>query len=267
MTAATAILLGALGAALLTALAARQRSPAPLEREQPLAARELRGLRDDLRSGDIDRDEYERSREQLAAHLAATTAEKPEARARTLPAWRWPLAGVLAAAVIAIALVPAARQRSAAGSLTGNDFSGQTAAVRQAVQDVLAAERAMDRKDASTAVRRYRGALAVFPERTDLRARFGLALLQAGRPAESLTQLRLSLRRAPQNPQISLYLGAALVVTGQRKEAAVQWRRYLALAPPGPGTQSVRVQLRRLLKATPRSGAARRGRRPSRAGG
>lgn len=256
MTAAATILLGAAGAMLLAMLCVTRRSPAARERRQPAVARELYGLQEDLRSGDIDRDAYDRSRERLAARLAAT--ETPSAtRERARWRWRWPAAGVLTAALIAIALIPAVRQRGPADSPTGNDFGAQATVARQAVADVRAAERALNSGDAAGGVSRYRRALAIFPERTDLRARFGLALLRAGRVRESLTQLQLSASRAPRTPTIRLYLGAALVIAGRRDEAAAQWRRFLDLTPSARDRAVVRRQLRDLRSVPTRGGDGR----------
>lgn len=263
MTVAATILLGAAGAMLLAMVCVTRRSPAAPQRRQPAVARELYGLQEDLRSGDIDRDAYDRSRDRLAARLAATEAP---AAARERARWRWPAAGVLTGALIVIALVPAVRQRGPADSPTGNDFGDQATVAQQAVADVRAAERALNSGDAAGAVSRYRRALAIFPERTDLRARFGLALLRAGRVRESLTQLQLSASRAPRTPTIRLYLGAALVIAGRRDEAAAQWRRFLDLTPSARDRAVVRQQLRRLLTDASRGDRLRSSRAAQRPG-
>lgn len=62
--------------------------------------------------------------------------------------------------------------------------------------------------DARRAVVKYRAAIGFFPDRADLRARFGFALALAGQPDEALDQLRRAVRAAPALPSARLYLGA-----------------------------------------------------------
>ena len=259
MTPLAAAFLGVLAAALLASFVQRSRSAPPQATSRHVdAARELRGLQEDLRAGDIDAREYERSRERLAARLAASSPggapRKPGSSG-----WQWAVGGLVAAALVAAALIPAVRQRGADDSPTGNDFGSALSRAQQGVRAWEQAERALVAGDRRLAVTRYREAVGALPERPDLRSRFGFALLQTGRRQEALAQLRFAVRRAPRFPETRLYLGTALFEAGRRQDAAAQWRRFLELVPPGSSNRTLRTQVKRLLRtASRRSTAPRR---------
>lgn len=208
-------------------------------------ARELAGLEEQLAEGELAPPEYEFLRERLAARAAGVEtaeAERGIQPRRSLRAWRWPVAGLLAAALIVATLVPALRQRGPGDFSSGNDFASAPAAP-PGVAEWRAAEAAMEAGDARRAVANYRDALAFFPDRADLRARFGFALALAGQPTEALHELRRAVGAAPALPSVRLYLGAVLLRAGEREEAVVHWRRYLALEPRGEAAALVRRAL------------------------
>lgn len=248
MTTSLAILTGVLAAVLGAVLLGRRAggtASSPGAPPDPVQ-RELVDLREDLAAGELSTADYEFLRERLAARMAVGTPSAGQGGERTPNRWRWPLAGLVAAAVIVATLVPALRDRGAGSFSTGNDFSagqGMTDSGNAAWRD---ADRAAASGDFQRAVSRYRVAVAFMPQQPELRARFGFALAQAKRTAEAGQQLRLAVRAQPRLPDARLYLGAVLMARGRRQEAARQWRTYLALQPRGPGAQLVRRTLRRL---------------------
>lgn len=208
-------------------------------------ARELAGLNEQLAEGELARREYEFLRERLAARAAGLESAGTEGAIRSrrsLRAWRWPVAGLLAAALIVATLVPALRQRGPGDFSSGNDFASAPAPP-PGVAEWRAAEAAMAAGEAGRAVASYRAALPFFPDRADLRARFGFALALAGRPTQAVEQLRRAVRAAPTLPSARLYLGAVLLREGKREEAAAHWRRYLELEPKGEAATLVRRAL------------------------
>lgn len=243
---ATLALLAGIGAAALLApwLARRARGPGSSRDAAGTLERELSGLREQLATGEIGDDDYRLLRDRLAARLAAPAVR--ESRRGRAPAWAWPTAGLAAAAVIALTLVPALRERGAGDFPTGNDFadpdpaSAGVAALRQG-------DEALARGDAERAVERYRLAVAFFPDQAEVRARLGLALMQSRRSAEAVTQLRLAVRGEPRLALARLYLGGALARAGRAPAGREQWRRFLALAPPGAAA----AQIRRALEGRP----------------
>lgn len=251
MSPGLALLLGIAAAVALAVAGARRPRAGPQraqdESEDAALVRELAYLREELDTGELGPEGYVNARERLAARLALRAGARP-VQERRRASWPWAVAGVAAATLVAVTLVAALAQRGATGTPTGNDQSDARAA-SSGVAEWRAAETAFVRGDFRGAVRRYRMAIAFLPERGDLRARFGFALLRGGRPAEALVQLRMAVRTAPRLGDARLYLGAALMRSGRRRAARVQWRRYLELEPGGSAADVVRQTLRRTAAA------------------
>jgi cytochrome c-type biogenesis protein CcmH len=207
---------------------------APLDDER--LQRELADLDQQLAAGELEPGDHRLLRERLLARAAVPS---PALARRSASAWRWPLAGLAAGAVIALTLAPALRERGANAFATGNDFGADQAASSWVVE-WRAAEQAMDAGRTDEALERYRLAVAFAPDVAELRARFGFALASAGRSGQALEQLRRAVRDGPALPVARLYLGAVLFRTGRREAALAQWRRYLELEPRGEGARLVR---------------------------
>lgn len=240
----------ALGAGILAAAVAiaawrrrAERGEAPLPPER--LERELQALDEELAAGDLEELDYAVLRERALRRAAA----RPTVVTRAAARWRWPVAGAAAAAIVAVTLVPALRQRGPNAFPTGNDFAAQPEA--SWVVQWREAEAALKLGKTETAVDRYRLAVAFAPDFAELRARLGFALAQAGRTEEALVQLRRAVRGEPSLPLARLYLGAVLLREGQRAGALAQWRRYLELEPTGEAAALVRRQLARDGNAGP----------------
>lgn len=237
--------------ALIIALALRPRESPQAPPPADPVRRELADLREQLRSGEIDEAEHRELRERLAVRLAAAESRRAPEAARG--GWHWPAAGLLATLVIVITLVPALRERGVADSVTGNDAIAGSATA-PGLAEWQSAERALRSGDEARALRHYRLAVAFAPEHPSLRARFGLALAQAGRRQEALSQLRLAVRQEPRLASARVYLGAVLLASGRRGAARQQWRRVVALEPGGPMGRLAREllgQQRSLVGAAP----------------
>jgi cytochrome c-type biogenesis protein CcmH len=211
---------------------------AALEPEQ--RRRELADLDEQLAAGDLEPDDYALVRGRL---LARDASKAPVSGARRAPAWRWPLAGVGAAAVIAVTLVPALRQRGVNEFGTGNDFSSEQSPSAW-VANWREAEVEMEAGRTKSALARYRLAVAFAPDVAALRARFGFALAAAGLSDQAVQQLRRAVRDEPSLAVARLYLGAVLLKVGKLEDARAQWRRYLELEPDGEGARLVRRALK-----------------------
>lgn len=203
--------------------------------------RELASLREQLEEGELDEAGYQALRERAAARAVARTPSHGEPRRGRV--WIWPAAAVAAAAVIGLTIVPALRQRTPNGFITGNDFSASLQAESTGVKEWRLADRAAAQGRLTAAIAHYRLAVAFFPERGDVRAGLGLALARRGATREALTQLRIAARARPPAPEAELYLGAVLLRVGDERGATAAWRRFLVLRPGGPGTAFVRRQL------------------------
>lgn len=208
-------------------------------------AAELTDLRQQHAEGELSSADYGRLRERLV--LRAAVAEEKEASSSTsMPAWRW-LAGVLVGvALVVAALVPAVRERGPGGSITGNDAIEEDAAT--AAEQWRAGDKAWEEGRLSVAIDRYRRAVAILPDRPELRTRLGLALGDSGRLSEAIKELRMAVRADPDLPITRVYLGGLLARSGRPDEAARQWRHYLKLAPDSEAAPAVRRSLRRLQR-------------------
>lgn len=245
------VLTAVIGAALLALLTRPGTLRAVREQEPDSAAVELRSLREGLVSGELDGGDYRLLRERLARRLALRRPA-PQRADRVRAGWRWPAVAALAAALTAALLVPAVRERRPGDTPTGNDFSEQEALVT-GLDGLRAAERAAAAGDLRSATEGYRRALRFFPDKADLRAEYGFALVRSGRRGEGVRQLRLAVLRGPRVASARLYLGAVLMRSAARPEALRQWEAFLRLEPRGPRARFVRRTLQARSAQAPRS--------------
>lgn len=227
--------------ALLISLGARRGQPAPPDPVSGPLTRELAAFRHDLDAGELDPAEHDRVREHLAARLALQ--ERAASRSHRAGGRRWAIAGLLAAGVIAVTLVPALRERAPGQTAAGNEqLTGEPTV--PGLSEWRGAEQALRAGDLRRSVRNYRLAVALAPESSLLRARFGFALARLGRREEALVQLRLAAREDPELAVARIYYGAALLAAGRRRAALAQWGEALRLEPRGPQARLVRRLVR-----------------------
>jgi tetratricopeptide (TPR) repeat protein len=150
----------------------------------------------------------------------------------------------IAAALALLALALAALQQVA----TFRDpiaLHGRTAAVTQ--RNYVAHQRfanALRRAGRfAEAEREFSRALAIAPNRADLRLGLGDMLLREGRVDEAIAQYRLAVAADPRASRAQANLALALAASGRLGEARVHFERALALTAPGaagePGRQRV----------------------------
>ncbi len=101
-------------------------------------------------------------------------------------------------------------------------------------------------RDSDEVLRRYERALALRPEDPTARARYGDALLDAGRPADALLAFERALALAPDDPRTALQRGRTLVALerGQDAVAALE-----PLARSHPRSREVQGALAEALRA------------------
>lgn len=102
------------------------------------------------------------------------------------------------------------------------------AAKRSAVAE---ADRFRDAGRITEAADAYRNALALAPERADLRVQLGNMLKDSGRFAEAVAAYDEAARARPDDADIQLQRGRALKLAGQTQEAVAAFRAALALDP------------------------------------
>lgn len=193
-------------------------------------ARDIVELQEQLDAGELTARDHALLRERAVLRAAAPACARTS---RSASGAAWAVGGLVVALLVAIALVPAVRDRGPGDYGTGNDFSESRGRMGGGIAEWTAAERALGRGDVAGALRRYRLAVAFLPERADLRSRFGFALAQTGRTVEAVEQLKLAERSAPTLPEAHLYLGVVLTRAQRRRAAVPHLRRYLRLAPRG----------------------------------
>ena len=121
-------------------------------------------------------------------------------------------------------------------------------AAREAAQH---GDRHRDRGDPAGAAEWYAKALAVLPERNDLRVQLANMLKDSGRLADAEVQYRAALAAEPANADIALQLGRALKMAGRLAEAVTMFERAMDLVP-GPGDAATELlHLGRLDAAHP----------------
>jgi GT2 family glycosyltransferase/tetratricopeptide (TPR) repeat protein len=96
---------------------------------------------------------------------------------------------------------------------------------------IRAADRLRDSKQYAAAAEAYAAALAIAPQRTDLRVQYGNMLKDAGRSAEAEAAYRHALAESPDDPDTHLQVGHALKLQGKRNEAIAAYRRSAGLRP------------------------------------
>lgn len=93
------------------------------------------------------------------------------------------------------------------------------------------ADRLRDSRECAAAAAAYAAALAIKPQRTDIRVQYANMLKDSGRPAEAEAVYRQALAETPDNADIHLQLGHALKLQGKRDDATASYRRSAALRP------------------------------------
>lgn len=81
------------------------------------------------------------------------------------------------------------------------------------------------------AIEEYRKALALSPDRTDLRTRLGVALRSDGDLAGARAELEAAVAAAPDNGPALVALGLTYFRLGRRDDAESVWRKAIALDP------------------------------------
>ncbi len=77
----------------------------------------------------------------------------------------------------------------------------------------------------------YRKALALCPDRVELRTRLGVVLRSDGDLAGALTELEAAAARAPEHAPARVALGLTYYRLGRRDDAEAAWRKALSLDP------------------------------------
>ncbi|MBV9586573.1 MAG: tetratricopeptide repeat protein, partial [Alphaproteobacteria bacterium] len=93
------------------------------------------------------------------------------------------------------------------------------------------ADRLRDSRHYAAAAEAYGAALALMPERTDIRVQYANMLKDSGRFAEAEAAYRQALAEMPDDTDAHLQLGHALKLQGKRAEALASYRRSAALQP------------------------------------
>ena len=93
------------------------------------------------------------------------------------------------------------------------------------------ADRLRDSQQYAAAAEGYAAALAIVPERTDIRVQYANMLKDSGRLAEAEAAYRQAVAELPDDADIHLQLGHALKLQGKRTEALASYRRAAALQP------------------------------------
>jgi tetratricopeptide (TPR) repeat protein/GT2 family glycosyltransferase len=92
-------------------------------------------------------------------------------------------------------------------------------------------DRLRDADRYAEAAQAYGRALALSPERSDIRIQYGNMLKDAGRLAQAEAAYRYALAQTPQDAEIHLQLGHALKLQGRRPEALLAYRRAIEREP------------------------------------
>jgi len=101
-------------------------------------------------------------------------------------------------------------------------------------------------RDSDEVLRRYERALALRPDEAIARARYGDALLDAGRPAEALAAFEGALALAPEDPRTALQRGRTLIALERAPEAVAALG---ALAAAHPNSREVHGALAEALRS------------------
>jgi GT2 family glycosyltransferase/tetratricopeptide (TPR) repeat protein len=93
------------------------------------------------------------------------------------------------------------------------------------------ADRLRDSRNYAAAAESYGAALALMPQRTDIRVQYANMLKDSGRFAEAEAAYRQAIAEMPDDADVHLQLGHALKLQGKRTEALASYRRSAALQP------------------------------------
>lgn len=108
---------------------------------------------------------------------------------------------------------------------------GRAAKDAECQAQIREGNRLRDGRQYAAAAKAYAAALALAPERTDIRVQYANMLKDAGRPTEAETVYRQALAEAPADSDIHLQLGHALKLQGRHSEAVAAYRQAAALRP------------------------------------
>lgn len=119
---------------------------------------------------------------------------------------------------------------------------------------VLRARVYFDRGLVAREVEAWRDALAIAPDRADLRENLGHALLADGRPRDAAAAYRAVLEIQPDSKAAVYNLAQIAFDAGDGEEARRLWRRYLELDPVGRWADRAKSALEAPLREAGRDG-------------
>jgi tetratricopeptide (TPR) repeat protein len=111
----------------------------------------------------------------------------------------------------------------------------------------------MDAERWDEAIRWYREALALDPNRPDVATDLGACLVSAGSPAEALAEFEKVLRAVPDYKNALYNKGIALQQLGRGAEAAAAWEELLKRHPGDPQLSPLRARIEQ-IRATAAGG-------------
>jgi tetratricopeptide (TPR) repeat protein len=88
----------------------------------------------------------------------------------------------------------------------------------------------MAQKDYDNAVGAFREAKS-FVKQDFIQYRLGIALFEAGKNRDAISEFREGIAISPQNPQLRYSLAVSLLKEGKKKEALTEFRRVAEMAP------------------------------------
>jgi Tfp pilus assembly protein PilF len=146
---------------------------------------------------------------------------------------------------------------SSATRLPGQEITGQGGGSVAIAQSLQAAQQAVDRGDALTAVKDYQKVLSRDPNQPQALTGEGWLLVQTQQPAllqQGLQMLTTAARAAPTYPPAHLYRGIALLSEGDYSGAIPELQWYLGHDPDAQLAPRVRAALQ---QAQTKAAAAR----------
>jgi predicted Zn-dependent protease len=111
----------------------------------------------------------------------------------------------------------------------------------------------MDAERWDEAIRWYREALALDPNRPDVETDLGACLVSAGSPEQALVEFGKALRAKPEYRNALYDKGIALMQLGRPAEAVAVWEDLLERYPDDPQLQGLRARIEQ-IRATSAAG-------------
>ena len=112
----------------------------------------------------------------------------------------------------------------------------------------------MDAERWDEAIRWYREALALDPNRPDVATDLGACLVSAGRPADALPEFEKALGAMPDYKNALYNKGIALMQLGRPAEAAAAWEDLLRRHPDDPQLQGLKGRIEQIRATAPLGG-------------